>query len=212
MRKALRFSPIFAFAVVSLLVAGTARTQSQEDSVAAAARRAREQKKNAKPVKTLTNDDLPSAAAPGPAPSATPQAGAAADAAEKPAKNAAPGAPADAQAADVAVSNDQQNAKDKKTELTAALQHAKKNLAQAEKELDVLQRKQVLDSDSYYSKGDFANDKQGKDNLDAQAQQITDKQKSVALLKAHVAELQAQLGETPGDTSDTSTDKTAPQP
>jgi multidrug resistance efflux pump len=77
------------------------------------------------------------------------------------------------------------------------LEHAKKELAQAEHELDVTQRKAALDSDAYYSKPDFANDKDGKANLDAEAQQISEKKQAVETLKARVAELQALVGEAP---------------
>jgi hypothetical protein len=174
-------------------LSGAALAQSQDDSapsVAEAARRAREQKKTAaKPVRTLTNDDLPAA----------PVSGAnAAEAQVNPAKagdNAA-AATSDANQAQAAPVNDEKT-KEKNAENAAALEHAKKELAQAEHELDVTQRKAALDSDAYYAKPDFANDKDGKANLDAEAQQISDKKQAVETLKARVAELQALVGEAP---------------
>ncbi len=173
-------------------LSGAALAQSQNDSapsVAEAARRAREQKKTAaKPVRTLTNDDLPGA----------PVSGAnAAEAQVKTAKaedNAA--ATSYANQAQAAPVNDEKT-KEKNAENAAALEHAKKKLTQAEHELDVTQRKASLDSDAYYSKPDFANDKDGKANLDAEAQQISDKKQAVEALKARVAELQALVGEAP---------------
>ena len=173
-------------------LSGAALAQSQDDSapsVAEAARRARDQKKTAaKPVRTLTNDDLPAARVSG---------ANAAEAQINPAKaedNAA--ATSDASQAQAAPVNDEKT-REQNAENAAALEHAKKELAQAEHELDVTQRKAALDSDAYYSKPDFANDKDGKANLDAEAQQISDKKQAVEALKARVAELQALVGEAP---------------
>jgi hypothetical protein len=186
------YFPLIALATAGLFLSGwseTARAQSQSDSapsVAEAARRAREKKKeNAKPVRTLTNDDLPAAPA-GEAATGTPATKGEDSAA--PATNDADGKPAASQ-------NDEQ-ARQKKAENAAALERAKKQLAQALGELDVMQRKAALDSDSYYSKTDFASDKEGKANLDAEAQQVSDKKQAVDELKARVAELQALVGDT----------------
>jgi hypothetical protein len=173
-------------------LSGAALAQSQDDSapsVAEAARRARDHKKTAaKPVRTLTNDDLPAA----------PVSGANAVEAQvnsaKAEDNAA--ATSDASQAQAAPVNDEK-AREQNAENAAALEHAKKELAQAEHELDVMQRKAALDSDAYYSKTDFANDKDGKANLDAEAQQISDKKQAMETLKARVAELQALVGEAP---------------
>jgi hypothetical protein len=187
--------PFFSFSIACVFLAGlsgAALAQSQDDSapsVAEAARRTREQKKAAlKPVRTLTNDDLPAA----------PVSGAnAAEAQVNPAKaedNAA--ATSDANQVQAAPVNDEKT-KEKNAENAAALERAKKELAQAEHELDVTQRKAALDSDAYYSKPDFADDKDGKANLDAEAQQISDKKQAVETLKARVAELQALVGEAP---------------
>jgi hypothetical protein len=86
--------------------------------------------------------------------------------------------------------NDEQ-ARQKKAENAAALERTKKELSEAQSELDVMQRRAALDSDSYYSKPDFASDKEGKANLDAQAQQVSDKKQLVETLKTRVAELEA---------------------
>jgi hypothetical protein len=174
-----------------LLTAGctTVFAQSQGDnteSVAEAARRAREQKKTAaKPVRTLTNDNLeplPPVANAANAP-ATP-----AVAEENPAQ-----ANGEADAKPVTSASDDKS-EQKKAESEEKLKRLKKELAESEGELDVLQRKAVLDNDSYYSKVDFASDKDGKAALDAEAQQIVDKKQAVEALKAKIAELEAIVG------------------
>ncbi len=187
--------PFVTFSIACVLLtglSGATLAQSQGDSapsVAEAARRAREQKKAAaKPVRTLTNDDLPAAPVSG-ANAAEAQVNSA-----KAEDNAA--ATNDANQAQAAPVNDEKT-KEKNAENAAALERAKKELAQAEHDLDVTQRKAALDSDAYYSKPDFANDKDGKANLDAETQQISDKKLAVETLKARVAELQALVGEAP---------------
>ncbi len=88
----------------------------------------------------------------------------------------------------------------------------KKLLATALSELDIMQRKAALDSDSYYSKTDYESDKEGKANLDAEAQQISEKKQAVDELKARVAELQALVGDQAENESDQSdkSDKNPP--
>lgn len=201
------------FAAISLVALGlagptkTAQAQSQGDtsqSVAEAARRAREQKKNAaKPVKTLTNDDLPVA---------TVAAANAAEVSRQPneakadADAAAPAATAAADANEkVKAPENGEKAKQKKAEDRAALERAKKELATALGELDVMQRRAALDSDSYYSQTGFASDKSGKANLDAAAQQIAGKKQAVEALQAKVAELQTAIGEGPAAEPDKNT-------
>jgi hypothetical protein len=199
------------FAAISLVALGlagptkTAEAQSQGDtsqSVAEAARRAREQKKSAaKPVKTLTNDDLPVA---------TVAAANVAEASGQPNEAKADAAAPLATAAGTAneklkAPEDGEKAKQKRAEDRAALERAKKELATALGELDVMQRRAALDSDSYYSQTGFASDKSGKANLDAAAQQIAGKKQAVEELQAKVAELQTAIGEPPAAESDKNT-------
>jgi hypothetical protein len=168
---------------------GLLSAQSQDDtSVADAARRAREQKKNAaKPARTVTNDDLPAAlpaegnAVTAPSEQATGEDG-------KP----APGA-ADKKAA----AADQEKLAAKKADAEAALKQAKADLAQCEGELNVLERKQKLDSDSYYSKTGYGDDAQGKALLDADAREIGDKKSQTEALKTKISALQAEIAEYP---------------
>jgi hypothetical protein len=180
---------------------GTARAQSQGDStpsVAEAARKARELKKeNAKAARTITNDDLPAGPARDVANGAvSPTPAANGDEARPTTNEGGEKKPA-------AAANDEQ-AKQKKAESAAELERAKKQLATALSELDIMQRKLALDSDSYYSKTDYASDKDGKANLDAEAQQINEKKQAVEELKAKVAELQALVGEPAENQSDQS--------
>ena len=172
----------------------SAQSQSDNTSVAEAARRAREQRKNqTKPTRTLTNDDLPSARAesaqPAGARTVSDEADAPASDQAKPGAEAAPVKGAPAEQADAAGQ--------KRAQIEAALKRAKVELAEAQSELDVLQRKAALDHDAYYSKTDYARDTEGKAKLDRDTQQLNDKKSQVEALKAKVAALQAELGETP---------------
>ena len=195
--------PVFVFAAACLLLTGLSNStcaQSQSDSapsVAEAARRAREKKKeNAKPVRTLTNDDLPAASAgDGATGTVTPTPAAKGEDAVAPAAN-------DEGEKRPPASAEDEKAKQRKEYNTAALERAKKQLAQLLSELDIMERKAVLDSDSYYSKTDYASDKEGKANLDAEAQQISDKKQAADELKARVAELQAMVGDSTENESD----------
>ena len=169
----------------------SAQTASDSTSVADAARRAREQKKNAaKPARTLTNDDLPPAPAAA-QPAAAPTGENTADIQPKPEGAAAPSKAS--ASADAPAQTD--TAARKHAEIEAALKRAKAELAQAQGELDVLQRKTALDSDALYSKPDYTRDTEGKARLDADAQQVNDKKSQVDDLKAKLAALQAELGE-----------------
>lgn len=181
-------------AIVGLFVStwgGSALPQSQGDSapsVAEAARRARDQKKTSgKPVRTLTNDNLQ------PAPPAARNQDSASSAPAT-AEETADQAKGEASAKPVAPASDDKAWK-KKADSVEELKRLKKDLARSENELDVLRRKSALDSDSYYSEVDFASDKDGKAALDAEAQQIVDKQQAVAALKEKIAELEALVGE-----------------
>lgn len=184
-----------AGAVALLLLAGApsalAQSQSDNTSVADAARRTREQKKNAaKPARTLTNDDLPAA----PAATAQPPTAPTTDS-PTPIEQAKPEEEAPKTAASAEPVAQAEAPAKKHAETEAALKRAKAELAQAQGELDVLQRQAALDSNSYYSKTDFARDTDGKAKVDADTQQVNDKKFQVDELKAKVAAIQAVLGE-----------------
>lgn len=179
------------------LLPGTAAAQSQgqgDDSVANAARRAREQKKNAKPVRTLTNDDLPAApvAAVEGKPASASSDDADADLADKASGTAVQKTEKGAAAADDAA---KEKRAARKAELETALKQVKANLAESEGELNVLQRKEALDSDSYYSKTDYRDDTAGKATLEQDAQDISDKKTRIESIKSRIANLTAELAE-----------------
>ena len=198
------------------VLSGTAAGQSEGpgqsgDSVADAARRAREQKKNAKPVRTLTNDDLPAAPVPaGEAKPATASSDQMADQAGKEDQSKA----GEKTEKGTAASNEAANEKraEKKERVEAALRQAKADLAQSDGELQVLQRKQVLDSDSYYSKTDYRDDTAGKATLDQDAQDISDKKNQVEAIKSKIADLTAEFAElSNGEPADSQAEE-QPQP
>jgi hypothetical protein len=175
----------------ALLYSGVASAQDaqppQNQSVADAARQAREAKKNAaKPSKVISDDDIDTKLKPGaeglnvgsqPTSDAQPPSAAAVSAVE--AKDAA---------ADAAENNPPV-----KPGEDPEIARAKEQVVEASKELDLLKRGFALDQDSYYSKPDFADDKDGKAKLDAEQEQISDKQQEVDRLKAHVADLEQAL-------------------
>lgn len=176
---------------------------SQTQSVAEAARRAREQKKAAatKPAPVITDDILkPSApaaqganapvpspeTAPSPAtssaaqPSGTPASAPDAGAAPAPAEQRASGSPA--------------ATADQKTTESAEVTALKQQLAEAQKALDLLQRDAALQQDTYISNPDHAHDTAGKAKLDAMLQQIAGSRETVDALKAQLAALLASAG------------------
>ena len=154
--------------------------QSQDSqSVAEAARRSREQKKaQSKPARVITEDDvkpaIPEDTAPSPAgvtnaPAAT-----------------APAAPTPAGSSTTPDSKDEKAPKESK-EVTAL----KEQIKQVQNDLDLLQREQSLEQDSYFSNPDYVPNTAGKAKLDALKQQVSDKQQELDGLKARLAELQA---------------------
>jgi hypothetical protein len=174
----------------------TALGQSQDtqsESVADAARRAREKKKAAEkqPAPVITDDVLkrsapasPEANEPAPAPSseASPAAPPAADSKGAANPATAPGAPA--------------SDADQKTQASGELASLKQQLADAQKNLELLQRDLSLQQDTYISNPDHSHDTAGKAKLDAMLQQVAEKQIDVDALKTRFAALQESLKNT----------------
>jgi hypothetical protein len=202
----LAIAAIFAAAVLPL----TTLAQSQDspaESVADAARRAREQKKAAakQPAPVITDDTLkpatpaPQAAnAPAPAPAQSSEAGPAKPPAAQPAAGSS-GAPeasaAPASAGPPAPAADAADT-DQKTKDSAELAALQQQVADAQKGLELLQRELALQQDTYFSNPDHSHDLAGKTKLDATLEQITDKQQAVDALKSQLAALQASSGTT----------------
>jgi hypothetical protein len=186
------------YAVPALLVATLLPTavfaQSQDSqSVAEAARRAREKKKAQAnpPAKVITDDtldvkkgDVQSATAeqlriPGtPAPSAQ-------------TASSAPNTPAAGTAAAPNASGTPASKDGKEPKEVTDL---KEKIKQAESDLDLLNREYRLDQDAYFSKPDYADDATGKQKLDDEKVQIGNKQQEVDRLKAKLADLLQLLG------------------
>jgi hypothetical protein len=157
---------------------------SSTDSLAAAARRAREDKKNqpTKSAAVFTNDNLPttgtiSVVGAAPASSAAATTAAASTTAAQPAAAASP-ASADAKKA----SADEQ-----------ALATAKARLANAKKDLDLLQRTYNLDQQSYLSNPNHTSDSAGAGNLQNEKNQIQDKTSEVDVDQSLVDTLVAKM-------------------
>jgi hypothetical protein len=171
---------------VCLPIATQAQSQqsgSQDSSVADAARRNRDQKKNsANSSKVITDDDL--------------------DRHElKPGKGgfnvmAPPQLETEPPSAEaVAAAEAADNASGEEAQKEAVAQDAdiaklKVQITQGEKDLDVLRRQLALDQDSYLSKTDYAHDTAGKSNLDNEKQQINDRQEANERLKTRLAALE----------------------
>jgi hypothetical protein len=189
MPRSILFRTIFT-AILTAAFLPVAFSQSQDSqSVAEAARRAREKKKDAaaKPTKVITEEtldvkkgDVQSAVA------EEPKIPGAPDAKDQSANRSARAAAAGSSATT-------QSARDEK--LKKELAAAKEQLKQALIDLDILQRENRLDQDAYYSKPDYASDTAGKQKLDDEQQQMSDKRQDVERLKAKVADLQRSQGE-----------------
>jgi hypothetical protein len=183
----LRFAPLALLSATLLPVAAFSQSQDSQ-SVAEAARRAREKKNaQAKPVKVITDEtlevkkgDVQSAVAEEPKMPGAPE-----PKAQSP--NNTPAANATGPSTETKDSEEEKL----KKELAAV----KEQIKQALIDLDLLQREYRLDQDTYYSKPNYGADTAGKQKLDDEKQQISDKQEEVARLKEKLASLQKSLGE-----------------
>ena len=190
-----RFSCLNLVVGVFLLCpAAAARAQSQTDqnaSVAEAARKARETKKEApKTERVWTNDNLNTSPASSRTSQPSPASAGGAKASQPASQETA--APPEESASSGPAENEESEA-----DLTAELAGAKRQLADAEKDLDLAKREFDLDREQYYSNPDFRADTKGKAALDSLQQQIAAKQKEVQELKEKVASLEAKVKTTP---------------
>jgi hypothetical protein len=165
---------------------GQQQTQEQtENSIAAAARRARENKKeHAKPAKVWDNDNIPTSA------TSLSVVGNASPAADNSANQAA-NVPAGS-AAPAAANNASADAS-KKSAVEADLAAAKERLQTLQNDLDIAQRKFTLDRQTYYAKPDYAADKAGAATLEDEQSQVEAKRQEVADAKKRVADLEEKL-------------------
>jgi hypothetical protein len=178
---------------ICLPVAALAQSQdssqsaSQDSSVADAARRSRDKKKNpsttSKSTRVITDDDLAQRNyQPGPD---VLNLGAAAN------QERIPGS---TEAADNATVQDtkeaqEQDAREAK-EQDADIAKLKLQLAEGQRNLDLAQRQLALDQDTHFANPEYAHDVAGKAKLDAEKQQIADKQQEIEGLKSRLAALE----------------------
>jgi hypothetical protein len=157
----------------------------QEQSVAEAARKAREQKKTAaKPSTVITNDTLK------PATPATVQNAVAATesmpgTSATASTDATAAASGPAETAEPANKTSEAEAAKKKAEIEAL----KLQVADKAKEVDLQQRELSLANESYYSRPDFSKDPDGKAKLDAMQSDLAQKKDELAQLKAKLKAL-----------------------
>ena len=149
----------------------TSQTAPKSDSLAEASRRARaQQKSQPKPAHIWNNDNLPTQAGVsvvGTADTPAPAPAEAPQASEQPAADTA--------------------------QLQSAIQEAKDKVLGLAQDVDIAQRKFSLDSDMYYGKTDYKEDKAGKAALDSETAAINDKKQQLAEARAILASLQGKL-------------------
>ena len=126
-------------------------------SVAEAAKRARQQKESSKPVKVITNDEIPGTPAPAPAP---------AQAAPGNANAAAPGtAPTEAQKSAEETAEDEAQKK-------AKIEALQKQIHDLEHDINIQKGEIKLDEDAYYSNPNRPRNTDEKDKIDREKQDL----------------------------------------
>jgi hypothetical protein len=196
----------------SMIFAGTtagiaaARPRQQGDSLAEAARRAQSEKKSAPATqKVWTNENIPTTPGTISIVGVADTSSSADSAAGDSAKPAAPSNSAN---------------KPRKTDKDAAaiqsdLAAAKLDLNTLTTDLDILTRKQILDSQSYYSKPGYASDTAGAAQLSDEQAEVDAKKQEVADAQKKVNDLQDQLAAASSDSggaSDSSRSTPTPTP
>jgi hypothetical protein len=161
----LRLTALMLMAAAVPVAYLAAQDNQNAPSVAEAARRARQQKEAAssKPTAVLTNDNLPAA------PAATSNTNGAGNATES-SGTTAPQDPAGAR--------EDEDAKN------AELDALKKEIAEKQQSLDVLEREVALERDNFYRKQDYQRDAAGKEKLDSMQAEVQTRQDALSALKA----------------------------
>jgi hypothetical protein len=181
-------SPIAIVPAVSAQSQDSAQGQ-QQDALAAAARRAREEKKDQpKAAKVWDNDNIPSSPGTVSVVGDSSQSGAASS------DQGDQSAQSQDQAASSADSNEQaQPANDKdKAAKAAEVDADQQQLKSLKTDLDIAQRKLVLDQQMYYGKPDYSSDKAGAAALKDEQDQIAAKQQEIDDLQKKIDALQAE--------------------
>jgi hypothetical protein len=165
--------------------AWAAPQQTQQDqSVAEAARKAREQQKEAPKAKvTWTNDNIPTTpggvSVVGQPSAAAPASNAGNETEERPAAQSA--------------SSGNETPSGDAAQIQSELQDAKKQLDDAKQDLDILQRKYTLDAAQYYGTPNYSDDQKGQAMLNGEKTQIAAKQQAVGAAQKKVDDLEKQL-------------------
>jgi hypothetical protein len=163
-----------ALSLSGTLATRVAAQDSQDTSVADAARRAQEQKKvTPKPAKLITNDNLPAVSKADATTTPPPDSTQLATSTEA---TPAPTAPAASPSTGAA----QPDNPPANPEVVAL----KRQIADQQKEVDLLLRLNSLDQDAFLSNPDHAKDLQGKAKLDAQQEELHAKVAALAAGKA----------------------------
>lgn len=176
--------------------AGFAAPQAvqQQDSLAAAARRAREQQKNhSKPAKVWDNDNIPTNGG--------------VDVIGQTASSAEPTAPSTNDKKSTAETGVANSKKDKSA-LEAQVKSAKEELKTLQTDLDFAQRKYKLDQQDFYQNPNYSSDASGAAALKAEQSQIDAKKQAVDSAQQKVSDLGAKLGKA-SDAGDSSNDISA---
>jgi chemotaxis protein histidine kinase CheA len=167
-----------------------AQAPAPADSLAAAAKQAREAKKDqAKPARVWDDDNVPKSNAAISVVGQTPDdadgsAAAPGDAAAAPAAANSSAGGAAAEAGD-------------RSALESAIANAKEKLATIKVDLDLLQRTYTLDSQMYYIKPDYASDTDGAAKLKDEQDQIAAKQQEMDDVQKKIDDLNAELSKLP---------------
>jgi hypothetical protein len=189
------------------IAAGQAQPPSQDaqapaptDTLAAAAKQAREAKKDQpKPARVWNDDTIPKSNAAISVVGQTPD--------ETAGTAAAPGDAAAAPAA--AAANGSAGAgggAGSRAALESAIANAKEKLATVKVDLDLLQRTYTLDSQMYYIKPDYASDTDGAAKLKDEQDQIAAKQQEMDDVQKKIDDLNAELSNLPAPAAPASSD------
>lgn len=176
--------------------------QQQADSIAEAARRSRELKKEqAKPAKVWDNETMPTK--PGGVNVVGPLAPSADASGNQPAANAQATSSAPESSA---AKTQAKSGKDIKA-LQASLAAAKDQLQSLKAELNILQRQYDLDAQMYYGKPNYVADRDGAAKLADEKSQLDAKHQEVDAAQKKVDQLEAEIKDS-GPPSDSASSKT----
>ena len=201
--KSAKFAHALGLGILLVLPAGALSAQSSgqstSDPLAAAAKRAQDSKKDqSKSARVWDNDTIPKAGheisvvgsndavADGANPAVAPDGTVVAS--PDGAAGANPAAPAPGPAP---------NQADLDAKIQAQINDAKENIASMKTDLDLMQRTEVLDSQMYYSKPDYSDDRAGARKLTDEQAKIAEKQQAIDEAEKKLAELETLLKASP---------------